>query len=167
MVLLVTSFGKIPGFHSANKQFMWVDRNGKPAQPPPEEGDLKMDILDKEVNNSEKNSLFYYVGMYHVQVSMTIEPGMELGISIRGGAEHGLGIYVSVVDPASVADLHGIQVSRWYSSGGICMLYMTWYVSCSPEIKSLRSMELHSTIYCMAMQLKHYGQSIWCLIVEF
>ena len=42
---------------------------------------------------------------------MTIESGMELGISIRGGAEHGLGIYVSVVDQASLADLHGIQVS--------------------------------------------------------
>lgn len=45
-----------------------------------------------------------------MQISMTIESGMELGISIRGGAEHGLGIYISMVDPASVADLHGIQV---------------------------------------------------------
>ena len=41
---------------------------------------------------------------------MTIEQGMELGISIRGGAEHGLAIYVSAVDPASLADLHGIEV---------------------------------------------------------
>ncbi len=41
---------------------------------------------------------------------MTVESGMELGVSIRGGAEHGLGIYVSVVDQATLADLHGIQV---------------------------------------------------------
>lgn len=31
-----------------------------------------------------------------------------LGLSIRGGAEHGLGIYVSSVDENSVADRHGL-----------------------------------------------------------
>lgn len=48
-MLLVTSYGKIPGFHSSNKFYHWIDRNGRPTQPPPEEGDLKMDIPEKQV----------------------------------------------------------------------------------------------------------------------
>ncbi len=41
---------------------------------------------------------------------MVVEDGHELGISIRGGAEHGLGIYVSVVEEDSVADNYGLKV---------------------------------------------------------
>lgn len=37
------------------------------------------------------------------------DPSRGLGLSIRGGAEHGLGIYVSSVDENSVADRHGLQ----------------------------------------------------------
>ena len=39
-----------------------------------------------------------------------VDSGKELGISIRGGSEHGLGIYVSKVDEASVAEAYGIKV---------------------------------------------------------
>ncbi len=42
---------------------------------------------------------------------MVVEDGQELGISIRGGAEHGLGIYVSVVEEDSVADNYGLKAS--------------------------------------------------------
>ncbi len=42
---------------------------------------------------------------------MVVEDGKELGISIRGGAEHGLGIYVSVVEEDSVADNYGLKVT--------------------------------------------------------
>ena len=38
--------------------------------------------------------------------------GMELGLSIRGGVEHELGIYVTAVDPGSVAHAYGIKVRR-------------------------------------------------------
>lgn len=41
---------------------------------------------------------------------MVIREGLELGLSIRGGAEHGLGIYVSAVDRGSVADGCGVKV---------------------------------------------------------
>ena len=44
-------------------------------------------------------------------MSMVIREGMELGLSIRGGWEHGLGIYVSTIDRGSVADAHGVKVS--------------------------------------------------------
>ena len=39
-----------------------------------------------------------------------VDGGKELGISIRGGSEHGLGVYVSKVDEASVAEAYGIKV---------------------------------------------------------
>ncbi len=39
-----------------------------------------------------------------------IDRGNELGISIRGGIEHGLGIYVSAVEEDSVAESYGLKV---------------------------------------------------------
>ena len=44
------------------------------------------------------------------QVTITVDEGQELGISIRGGAEHGLGIYISVVEEGSVAESYGLKV---------------------------------------------------------
>ena len=41
-----------------------------------------------------------------------VDSGKELGISIRGGSEHGLGIYISKVEEASVAEAYGIKVGR-------------------------------------------------------
>ena len=41
---------------------------------------------------------------------MMIENGQDLGISIRGGAEHGLGIYISAVERGSVAEAYGVTV---------------------------------------------------------
>lgn len=43
---------------------------------------------------------------------MMIENGQELGISIRGGSEHGLGIYISAVEEGSVAETYGVNVCR-------------------------------------------------------
>jgi hypothetical protein len=42
-------------------------------------------------------------------VEFIVDPGRELGITIRGGAEHGLGIYVSKIDPGSVAESNDIK----------------------------------------------------------
>ena len=39
-----------------------------------------------------------------------IDKGKDLGISIRGGIEHGLGIYISAVEEDSVAVAYGLKV---------------------------------------------------------
>ena len=39
-----------------------------------------------------------------------VDSDKELGISIRGGSEHGLGVYVSKVDQGSVAEAYGVKV---------------------------------------------------------
>ena len=45
----------------------------------------------------------------HVVIDQSMFGGARrLGLSIRGGAEHGLGVYVSSVDPGSVAEERGL-----------------------------------------------------------
>ncbi|XP_013408158.1 whirlin isoform X2 [Lingula anatina] len=43
-------------------------------------------------------------------VNIDKHPDESLGFSIRGGSEHGLGVYVSEIDPGSVADRSGLQL---------------------------------------------------------
>jgi S1-C subfamily serine protease len=45
------------------------------------------------------------------QVELSIEPGQSLGLMIRGGIEYGLGVFVTGVDPGSVAERAGLMVS--------------------------------------------------------
>lgn len=52
--------------------------------------------------------LFYRVR----RLDLLIEPGQSLGLMIRGGAEYGLGIFVTGVDKDSVADRSGLTVSK-------------------------------------------------------
>ncbi len=54
--------------------------------------------------------------MHDTQITLVVEPGKQLGISIRGGSEHGLGIYISEVDDGSVADTYGLKVSVYWAS---------------------------------------------------
>ncbi|XP_039902464.1 whirlin-like isoform X3 [Simochromis diagramma] len=45
-----------------------------------------------------------------VKVNLNMEGGRSLGLMIRGGAEYGLGIYITGVDPGSAADIGGLKV---------------------------------------------------------
>lgn len=56
-------------------------------------------------------------------MTLVVDAGRELGISIRGGAEHGLGVYISAVEEGSVADIYGIKVQLAFLS-----LYSTIYL---------------------------------------
>ena len=44
----------------------------------------------------------------HIRLEHSGHPGIGLGFSIRGGAEHGIGIYVSYVEVGSVAENQGL-----------------------------------------------------------
>ena len=68
--------------------YTWVDRYGAPVSPP-------------RINESWPKR----------NIDIEIQPGQNLGLMIRGGAEYGLGIYVTGVDPGSVAERAGLQVS--------------------------------------------------------
>lgn len=43
-----------------------------------------------------------------------------MGLTIRGGAEYGLGIYITGVDPGSEAESSGLKVRERWSVGCLC-----------------------------------------------
>lgn len=45
------------------------------------------------------------------QVNLFVADGAEIGLKIRGGVEHGLGIFIASVERNSGADRAGIQVT--------------------------------------------------------
>lgn len=45
-----------------------------------------------------------------LQVNLVLGDGRSLGLTIRGGAEYGLGIYITGVDPGSEAESSGLKV---------------------------------------------------------
>lgn len=47
---------------------------------------------------------------FTVQVNLFVADGAEIGLKIRGGMEHGLGIFIASVERHSGADRAGIQV---------------------------------------------------------
>ncbi len=58
--------------------------------------------------NAEKSSLTLKEGIKKVEVKR--DANGEWGFSIRGGSEHGLGIFVSWIEPGSHAEKSGLQV---------------------------------------------------------
>ncbi|XP_077506741.1 whirlin protein dyschronic [Amblyomma americanum] len=66
--------------------YAWVTRDGRPTSPPDQWG-----------------------APVH-KVSLNVEKGRSLGLTIRGGVEYGLGVFVIGVDRHSAADIAGLQV---------------------------------------------------------
>lgn len=66
--------------------YAWVTRDGRPTSPPAHWG-----------------------APIH-KVSLNVEKGRSLGLTIRGGQEYGLGVFVIGVDRHSAADIAGLQV---------------------------------------------------------
>ncbi|KAK8774046.1 hypothetical protein V5799_011418 [Amblyomma americanum] len=67
--------------------YAWVTRDGRPTSPPDQWG-----------------------APVH-KVSLNVEKGRSLGLTIRGGVEYGLGVFVIGVDRHSAADIAGLQVT--------------------------------------------------------
>ncbi|XP_018525151.1 whirlin [Lates calcarifer] len=95
LVLSVCSMGRIPGGYVTNHMYSWVDPQGLSVSPPP-------DI--HEANQRQGP------GMEERMVNLNMDDGRCLGLMIRGGAEYGLGIYITGVDPGSAADAGALKV---------------------------------------------------------
>ncbi|XP_072289190.1 whirlin-like [Eucyclogobius newberryi] len=91
--LSVCSMGRIPGGYITNHVYSWVDPQGRSASPPPDEAN------QKQANAANERT-----------VNLNMEDGRSLGLMIRGGAEYGLGIYITGVDPGSAADAGALKV---------------------------------------------------------
>ncbi|XP_051806620.1 whirlin-like isoform X3 [Acanthochromis polyacanthus] len=95
LTMSVCSMGRIPGGYITNHVYSWVDPQGRSVSPPPD---------SQEVNQRQGH------GMEERTVNLNMDDGRSLGLMIRGGAEYGLGIYITGVDPGSAADSGALKV---------------------------------------------------------
>lgn len=61
---------------------------------------------------SPKNLVSKHSFLFPLQVNLNMDDGRSLGLMIRGGAEYGLGIYITGVDPGSAADAGALKVTQ-------------------------------------------------------
>ncbi|XP_054357790.1 whirlin isoform X4 [Pongo pygmaeus] len=109
LVLSVYSAGRIPGGYITNHIYTWVDPQGRSISPPsglpqPHGGALRQQEGDR------RSTLHLLQGGDEKKVNLVLGDGRSLGLTIRGGAEYGLGIYITGVDPGSEAEGSGLKV---------------------------------------------------------
>ncbi|XP_064346519.1 whirlin isoform X5 [Camelus dromedarius] len=109
LVLSVYSAGRIPGGYVTNHIYTWVDPQGRSISPPsglpqPHGSTLRQHEGDR------RSTLHLLQGGDEKKVNLVLGDGRSLGLTIRGGAEYGLGIYVTGVDPGSEAESSGLKV---------------------------------------------------------
>ncbi|XP_064649030.1 whirlin-like isoform X3 [Lineus longissimus] len=104
--LTVKNVGRIPGSYVVHQTYTWVDPQGRPVSPPPE--------IDRsgryESKGERKSGLMLLKDSDERKVNVVVEDGQSLGLMIRGGNEFGLGIYITGVDPYSVAENAGLKI---------------------------------------------------------
>ena len=95
---------------------------------------------------------------------MIIEKGKELGISIRGGIEHGLGIYISSVEADSVAESYGLKVTIRELLTSILLLTCVWLFAVIILYRLVtRYWKLMASVFlelCILMQPRLYGLNL-------
>ncbi|XP_068576932.1 whirlin isoform X2 [Cebidichthys violaceus] len=96
LAISVCSVGRIPGGYITNQVYSWVDPEGRSVSPPPDD----LQEADQRLGH----------GMEERTANLDMDGGRSLGLMIRGGAEYGLGIYITGVDPGSAADAGALQV---------------------------------------------------------
>ncbi|XP_057405395.1 whirlin isoform X4 [Balaenoptera acutorostrata] len=109
LVLSVYSAGRIPGGYVTNHIYTWVDPQGRSISPPsglpqPHGSTLRQHEGDR------RSALHLLQGGDEKKVNLVLGDGRSLGLTIRGGAEYGLGIYITGVDPGSEAESSGLKV---------------------------------------------------------
>jgi hypothetical protein len=105
--LSIVDKGMYPGMYSAHTQYRWVDPAGRPVSPPPEPRDTDSRVSEGQpVGRSEMRLLS---NSDERKVNVIVKNHQKLGISIRGGVDQGVGIYVSHVVENSVAEQAGLK----------------------------------------------------------
>ncbi|XP_047555418.1 whirlin isoform X4 [Lutra lutra] len=109
LVLSVYSAGRIPGGYVTSHIYTWVDPQGRSISPPsglpPSHGSTL-----RQREGDSRSALNLLQGGDEKKVNLVLGDGRSLGLTIRGGAEYGLGIYVTGVDPGSEAESSGLKV---------------------------------------------------------
>ncbi|XP_049493170.1 whirlin [Panthera uncia] len=109
LVLSVYSAGRIPGGYVTNHIYTWVDPQGRSISPPSGLPQTHGSTL-RQCEGDSRSTLNLLQGEDEKKVNLVLGDGRSLGLTIRGGAEYGLGIYVTGVDPGSEAESSGLKV---------------------------------------------------------
>ncbi|RUS92232.1 hypothetical protein EGW08_000085 [Elysia chlorotica] len=104
--LVVSRVGRIPGSHTVLESFRWTDPKGRPVSPPPEGSGG----VAGEDDGRGRSGTRMLQGSDERKINIMVQKGQGLGLMIRGGNEYGLGIFVSGIDPCSVAENAGIKL---------------------------------------------------------
>ncbi|XP_042098760.1 whirlin isoform X3 [Ovis aries] len=109
LVLSVYSAGRIPGGYVTNHIYTWVDPQGRSISPPSGLPQPHGSAL-RQHEGDRRSTLRLLQGGDEKKVNLVLGDGRSLGLTIRGGAEYGLGIYITGVDPGSEAESSGLKV---------------------------------------------------------
>ncbi|XP_062938483.1 whirlin isoform X2 [Cynocephalus volans] len=109
LVLSVYSAGRIPGGYVTNHIYTWVDPQGRSISPPLDLPQPHSSAL-RQHEGERRSTLHLLQGGDEKKVNLVLGDGRSLGLTIRGGAEYGLGIYITGVDPGSEAESGGLKV---------------------------------------------------------
>lgn len=109
LVLSVYSAGRIPGGYVTNHIYTWVDPQGRSTSPPSSLPQPHGSTL-RQHEDDRRSSLHLLQSGDEKKVNLVLGDGRSLGLTIRGGAEYGLGIYITGVDPGSEAESGGLKV---------------------------------------------------------
>ncbi|XP_012576876.1 PREDICTED: whirlin isoform X2 [Condylura cristata] len=109
LVLSVYSAGRVPGGYVTNHIYTWVDPQGRSISPPSGLPQPHGSAL-RQREGGRRSTLHLLQGGDEKKVNLVLGDGRSLGLTIRGGAEYGLGIYITGVDPDSEAESSGLKV---------------------------------------------------------
>ncbi|XP_013368644.1 PREDICTED: whirlin isoform X2 [Chinchilla lanigera] len=109
LVLSVYSAGRIPGGYVTNHIYTWVDPQGRSISPPSGLPQPHGSAL-RQHEGDRRSGLHLLQGGDEKKVNLVLGDGRSLGLTIRGGAEYGLGIYITGVDAGSEAESSGLKV---------------------------------------------------------
>ncbi|XP_048369432.1 whirlin isoform X2 [Sphaerodactylus townsendi] len=106
--LSVHSVGRIPGGYVTNHIYTWVDPHGRSISPPAGLPQHQSSSLRKD--GEKRSHLQLLQEGDEKKVNLMLNEGRSLGLTIRGGAEYALGIYITGVDKGSEAESTGLKV---------------------------------------------------------
>ncbi|KAM9207740.1 whirlin isoform 6-T6 [Dugong dugon] len=109
LLLSVYSAGRIPGTYVTNHIYSWVDPQGRSISPPSSLPQPHSSSL-RQRDGDRRSTLHLLQDGDEKKVNLVLGDGRSLGLTIRGGAEYGLGIYITGVDPGSEAESSGLKV---------------------------------------------------------
>ncbi|KAM8866036.1 whirlin-like isoform 1-T1 [Synchiropus picturatus] len=134
LTLTVCSLGHNTDGDISNCMYSWLDPQGRSVSPPPDNHETG----SRHVPSSEVRT-----------VTLNMEGGQSLGLMIRGGAEFGLGIYVTGVDPGSASDAGALKVGDQ-----ILEVNGQSFVTISHD----EAVHILKTGHCLKMKLRDLGR---------